>query len=118
MQRIAAYKPIAFETATSSGRRVRITARVEPELAFDAFDPMTGEALGEVRVWDGQAARAERRRLQAEDDWSLESWVAAEIIALNDAGDFYVALNPLVGSLIDVFDCLISSTVVSEEESG
>ena len=44
---------------------MRFTARVEPELAFDAYDTATGGALGEIYVWDAHPVRAERQRMMA-----------------------------------------------------
>ena len=118
MHPIAAYKPVAYETLTNTGRRVRFHAHDEPELSIDAMDAATGEVLGEVRVWDGHPVHAECRRMLTADEWSLESPVAAEIIALNDAGEFYVAVNPRLGTLEDVFDCLLTVTVVSDDDTG
>ena len=65
MYRISDFKPVAFEAPTSKGRCVRFTARVEPELAFDAYDAATGGALGEIYVWDAHPVRAERQRMMA-----------------------------------------------------
>ena len=62
MYRISDFKPVAFEAPTSKQRCVRFTARVEPELAFDAA---TGGALGETYVWDAHPVRAERQRMIA-----------------------------------------------------
>ena len=62
MYRISDFKPVAFEAPTSKGRCVRFTARVEPELAYDAA---TGGALGEIYVWDAHPVRAERQRMMA-----------------------------------------------------
>ena len=110
MHRTEPYRPVAFEAPTSNGRRVRFAARVEPALRFDAFDAVTGHIIGRVLVWDADPELAQRPRMLESDHWTLESKVAVEIIALDQHGEFYRAVNGRVGPLADMFDALLSIT--------
>ena len=112
MRRTAPLKPVAWEAPTSNGRRVRFTARVEPGLSFDACDALTGEALGQISVWNANPELADRPRMLERDDWNLESRVHVEIVALDKDGQFYRAVNGRVGALVDMFDALLAITEV------
>ena len=96
---------------------MRFTARVEPALTFDACDPVVGEAFGRISVWNADPELAERPRMLESDEWSLESWVQVEIVALDSQGELYRAVTNRVGQPGDMFDSLLSITVISDEES-
>ena len=59
------------------------------------------------------------RRLRADErvHRRLESWVQVEIVALDSQGELYRAVTNRVGQLGDMFDSLLSITVISDEES-
>ena len=115
MHRTEPYKPVAFEAPTSNGRRVRFTAHVHPALSFDACDPVTGEALGRIHVWDANPELAKRPRMLDSHPWNLDSRVEVEIVAFDSEGEFQRAGNARVGMLAERFDFLIA---VSHWEQG
>ena len=103
-QRIAPWRVVALEAPTSKDRRIRIAARAEPTLTFDAFDPVTGEVLGRIAVWNADPALAMRPRLLESDDWALDSIVEAEIHTV-DAKDRLIRVKTRqTGTLAEIFD--------------
>lgn len=67
-------------------------------------------------MWDYHRGDAERRRTLVADDWNLDGpRVQAQVWALNDKSQFYLAVNPRVGTLSEIFSCLLSVTLVDEE---
>ena len=114
MRRIEPYKPVAYEAPTSRGNRVRFVARVAPALVFDAMDPVTGQLVGRISVWDAnpEFVASMRPRMLESDNWTLDSIVQVEIVALDAAGEFYRAVNNRVGRLGDLFDALLAITEV------
>ena len=86
----------------------RDTARAERALTFDAFDPVTGEVLGHITVWDADPALAERPRLLKNDDWSLDSIVEAEINTVDAKGRLPRARTRQEGTLAEIFDRALS----------
>lgn len=106
------------ETLTNVRTWVGCALAREPELAFDAMDPATGQLLGQIGVSDPDPnlpAKDCRRMLESEQ-WTLDTLVQVDIDALNDEGDLYCAVKRRVGTLGDMFDALLAITVVSEDE--
>ena len=119
MQRIEPYKCVAFEAPTSNGTRVRFVARVTPGLVFDAMNPVTGQLIGRISVWDAnpEYVPSMRPRMLEFNDWTIDSQVQVEIVALDADGEFFRAVNNRVGRLGDMFDALLAITVVGEDRA-
>ena len=119
MRRIEPYKAVAFEAPTSKGTRVRFAARLEPGLIFDAFDPISGHMIGRISVWDAnpEFVASLRPRMLESDEWTIDSLVQVEIVALDAKGEFYRAVNRRVGTLTEMFDVLLAITVTDEDQA-
>ena len=107
-KRTAPWRAVALKAPTSKDRSIRIAARAEPALTFDAFDPVTGEVLGRIVVSEADPALPGRQRPLKSDDWALYSVVEAEIHTVDAKGRLTQVKTRQKGTLADIFDRTLS----------